>query len=78
MNLPVGIWIFWLPPTLPRVACISGCDAQSLTDLPDDCEDYVRIGHYKSCELKVNIPSFVKEYALNLPAIETYVVISVQ
>lgn len=23
MNLPVGIWIFWLPPTLPRVVCIS-------------------------------------------------------
>lgn len=22
MNLPVAIWIFWLPPTLPRVVCI--------------------------------------------------------
>lgn len=22
MNLPVAIWIFWLPPTLLRVVCI--------------------------------------------------------
>lgn len=22
MNLPVAIWIFWLPLTLPRVVCI--------------------------------------------------------
>ncbi|MCZ5115618.1 hypothetical protein O5833_29610, partial [Escherichia coli] len=31
----VAIWIFWLPPTLPRVVCIFRLEKRGM--LPDNC-----------------------------------------
>ncbi len=74
MNLPVAIWIFWLPPTLP----LCGLHIPAVThvfndDLPDDCEDYVhRIGRTGRAGASGHSISLAcEEYALNLPAIET-------